>query len=201
MTQYLGFPHYGDEYKVMGLAPYGAPNQLDKMRRIVKLKGDGSFEIDLSFFKHHKEGVAYQWSDGNPVVGDLFSDKLEALLGPRRGKADELTQYHRDLARSVQAMYEEAFFHLLDADKKKTTRAGNALVEADGTFTLSTYTANDGAPQGEYLVTVVWPDPPRDARGRPGPNRLPERYAQPETSGLRARVADGPNEFTFELKR
>ena len=115
LTQYLGFPHYGDEYKVMGLAPYGAPNQLEKMRQIVKPKADGSFEIDLSYFRHHKEGVAYQWRDGNPVVGDLFSPKLESLFGPRRGKSDELTQYHRDLARSVQAMYEEAFFNLLDA--------------------------------------------------------------------------------------
>jgi carbamoyltransferase len=115
LTQYLGFPHYGDEYKVMGLAPYGAPNQLDAMRKIVKPRSDGSFEIDLRYFKHHKEGVAYQWSDGNPVVGDLFSPKLEELLGPRRGKSDELTQYHRDIARSVQAMYEEAFFNLLDA--------------------------------------------------------------------------------------
>ena len=115
LTQYLGFPNYGDEYKVMGLAPYGAPCHLDKMRKIVKLRGDGSFALDLSFFRHHKEKVDYQWRDGEPRVGQLFSDALVDLLGPQRNAGEDLTQYHRDLARSVQAMYEEAFFHLLNA--------------------------------------------------------------------------------------
>lgn len=115
LTQYLGFPHYGDEYKVMGLAPYGEPTRIDAMRKIVRLKGDGGFELDLGYFKHHREGTPYQWTDGIPEIGDLFSSELENLLGPRRRPGDELTQAHRDLARSVQAMYEEAFFNLLDA--------------------------------------------------------------------------------------
>ncbi|OQW77187.1 MAG: carbamoyltransferase [Proteobacteria bacterium ST_bin13] len=114
LTQYLGFPHYGDEYKVMGLAPYGAPTQVDKLRDIVKLKNDGSFALNLRYFTHHKQGVPYQWDGGIPMVGDLFSGALEELLGPRRGKDEQLRQSHRDLARSVQAIYEEAFFHLLD---------------------------------------------------------------------------------------
>lgn len=114
ITQYLGFPHYGDEYKVMGLAPYGQPTEIDKMRQIVKLEGDGGFSLDTRYFRHHKEGVAYSWDDGSPEVGDLFSDALEGLLGPRRAKDEPLTAYHHMLARSAQAMYEEAFFHLLN---------------------------------------------------------------------------------------
>lgn len=114
LTQYLGFPHYGDEYKVMGLAPYGEPKYLAEMRRIVQLQNDGSFRLNLDFFRHHKEKVDYEWENGEPHVGALFSDALPELLGPVRTKADELTQYHKDLARSVQAMYEEAFFHLLN---------------------------------------------------------------------------------------
>lgn len=114
LTQYLGFPHYGDEYKVMGLAPYGAPRFLDKMRRIVLLSDDGSFALDMRYFRHHKEKIAYEWSGGSPHVDVLFSPALEDLLGRARGKDDALTQEHRDIARSVQAMYEEAFFHLLD---------------------------------------------------------------------------------------
>src|SRR5690606_31586305 len=47
MTQFIGFPHYGDEYKVMGLAPYGEPRYLDEMRRIVRLRQDGRFTLDL----------------------------------------------------------------------------------------------------------------------------------------------------------
>jgi carbamoyltransferase len=114
ITQYLGFPHYGDEYKVMGLAPYGQPTRLDEMRRLVTLKADGRFELDLAYFRHHREQATYQWDGDQPASSDLFSPALEALLGPRRRSDAPLEQAHRDLARSAQAMYEEAFFHLLD---------------------------------------------------------------------------------------
>lgn len=114
MTQYLGFPHYGDEYKVMGLAPYGAPSELEKMRKIVKLKPKGLFELDLDYFTHHSEGVSMVWDDGEPKIGRVFSSKLLELFGPARSKEEPLTQYHKDLAASLQAMYEEAFFHLLE---------------------------------------------------------------------------------------
>jgi carbamoyltransferase len=113
LTQYLGFPHYGDEYKVMGLAPYGCPALLDAMRKILRLLPNGGFELDLKFFRHHREDTSYQWADGSPEFGDLFSPALEELLGPRRLPTDPLEDRHRDIARSAQAMYEEAFFHLL----------------------------------------------------------------------------------------
>ena len=112
MTQFIGFPYYGDEYKVMGLAPYGEPRFMKEMRQIVRLQDDGRFELNLDYFRHATENVAYTW-EGLPEVGKLFSDTLEGLLGPARAKGEELTQRHKDLARSIQAMYEEAFFHLL----------------------------------------------------------------------------------------
>jgi carbamoyltransferase len=114
MTQYIGFPHYGDEYKVMGLAPYGEPRFMDEMRQIVLLQDDGSFRLNMDYFVYHKEKVSYEWEDGSPHVGKLYSDKLAELLGPVRQKGEELTQRHKDIARSVQGMYEEAFFHLLN---------------------------------------------------------------------------------------
>ncbi len=114
LTQYLGFPNYGDEYKLMGLAPYGEPKFLPEMRQIVKLQGDGGFRLELDYFRHHKEKVEYEWDNGEPVVGSLWSPRLAELLGPARGREEELSQRHKDLARSVQAMYEEAFFHLLN---------------------------------------------------------------------------------------
>ena len=113
LTQYLGFPHYGDEYKVMGLAPYGQPSCLAQMRQIVRLKPDGTFELDLAYFRHHREKTAYAWEGGAPTFPDLFSEALEGLLGPRRQPDAPLEDRHRDIARSVQAMYEEAFFHLI----------------------------------------------------------------------------------------
>jgi carbamoyltransferase len=119
LTQYLGFPHYGDEYKVMGLAPYGSPSFLDKMREVVRLRPDGSFALDLQYFRHATERVEYEWESGSPSVGKLFTPRLETLLGPAR-KADEpMTDRHRDIARSIQAMYEEAFFNLLNALAKR----------------------------------------------------------------------------------
>jgi carbamoyltransferase len=114
ITQHLGFPHYGDEYKVMGLAPYGQPTRLEAMRKIVRLKAGGAFELNLDYFRHHREKIDYTWTGGEPAVGDLFSESLEALLGPRRAASEPLDDRHRDIARSAQAMYEEAFFHLLD---------------------------------------------------------------------------------------
>ncbi|MBG0811733.1 carbamoyltransferase [Methylosinus sp. H3A] len=114
ITQYLGFPHYGDEYKVMGLAPYGAPNYLPQMRLLLCLHGDGSFELALPYFRHHKEKIAFRWDDA-PAFADLFTPALEELLGPRRAPSAPLEERHRDIARSAQAMYEEAFFNLLNA--------------------------------------------------------------------------------------
>ena len=114
LTQFIGFNNYGDEYKVMGLAPYGKPVYIDQMRKILNLKTDGSFELNLDYFRHHREKIAYKWENGSPSVGTLFSSELEKLLGPARAKDEKLTQHHKDIAHSVQAMYEEAFFHLLN---------------------------------------------------------------------------------------
>jgi carbamoyltransferase len=127
LTQYLGFPHYGDEYKVMGLAPYGAPSVMAAMRDIVRLTPGGTFELDLTYFRHHRERVAYQWTDGSPEFGDLFSPALEKLLGPRRQPADPLEERHRDIARSVQAMYEQAFFHLIGTLQRRSGLTDIAL--------------------------------------------------------------------------
>ena len=81
LTQYLGFPRYGDEYKVMGLAPYGKPTFMDAMRKILLLEPDGSYKLDLFYFRHHKEQTAYQWTGGSPEFDNLFARSLEGLLG------------------------------------------------------------------------------------------------------------------------
>jgi carbamoyltransferase len=113
ITQYIGFPHYGDEYKVMGLAPYGAPIYLDKMGQIVKLRPDGSFELDLGYFLHHREQIPYHWENSAPSFDDVFSPALEDLLGPRRAKDAQIEQRHMDIACSAQTIYEKALLQLL----------------------------------------------------------------------------------------
>ena len=114
ITQYLGFWNYGDEYKVMGLSAYGKSCYLDKLREIVKLKKNGLFELDLSFFIHGEKGVEMVWENGIPTQGRLFSDKVVDLFGNPRLKEDEITNHHQDLAASMQAIYEEVFFHVLN---------------------------------------------------------------------------------------
>jgi carbamoyltransferase len=116
MTQFIGFPHYGDEYKVMGLAPYGEPRLVDLMKQIVRSRNDGTFELDLRFFRHASgEGANYQVKDGIPSGGRLWSEALAELLGPARDHAAPLEDRHRDIARSAQVTYENAFFNLLQA--------------------------------------------------------------------------------------
>ncbi len=120
MTQYLGFPHYGDEYKVMGLSSYGQPVFLDKIRRILKIKSGGKFELDLSYFHHHSNGISMTWADGEPQIGSVTSEKLQTLLGPSRKPNEPISDFHRNIAASAQVAYEEAFFHLLKTVFQKT---------------------------------------------------------------------------------
>jgi carbamoyltransferase len=130
LTQYLGFPHYGDEYKVMGLAPYGNALFSRAMGDIIKLHEDGHFELNLKCFRHAREKIEYEWDNGSPSVGTLFTSELEALLGPARKQSEPLEQKHRDIARSVQVAYEEAFFNLLNVLHKK--HGGDAVCVAGG---------------------------------------------------------------------
>jgi len=119
-TQFLGFPHYGDEYKVMGLAPYGNPQYVDKLKQVVKLRSDGTFELDLNYFTTTKGNIISYSDDHLLKVEILYSDKLNAVFGPPRNANEELTAYHKDLAASVQRYTEEIIFHLLNALHDKT---------------------------------------------------------------------------------
>jgi carbamoyltransferase len=119
LTQFIGFPHYGDEYKVMGLAPYGEPRFLDELRELLRIQGDGTFRLNLKYFRHHTDNVSYTWQDCAPEVGPLYRDELVDLLGKPRQPDKPLEQRHKDIARSTQAVYEKAFFALLQALHKQ----------------------------------------------------------------------------------
>ncbi|GAB3531543.1 carbamoyltransferase [Pontibacter brevis] len=119
-TQYLGFDKYGDEYKVMGLAPYGSPTMVDQLRDVLIFKDNGLFELNTKYFNHVKEGVQMSWEGGEPNIGPVFSGYMVEKFGPAKQKADELTQYHKDLAASVQRITEELIFHILNHLQKRT---------------------------------------------------------------------------------
>ncbi|MFO0592382.1 MAG: carbamoyltransferase C-terminal domain-containing protein [Polyangiaceae bacterium] len=121
MTQYLGFPRFGDEYKVMGMSAYGQPDEklMAKMRQVVRLTDDGGFELGLEYFQHHSKGIAMTWV-GEPKYDRIFSDKMIELFGPVRQKGEPVDDRILAIAACVQKRYEEAYFHMLSTASRLT---------------------------------------------------------------------------------
>jgi carbamoyltransferase len=119
-TQLLGFPHYGDEYKVMGLAPYGKPQYVDRLREVLQFRPDGLFRLDLRYFRSAKSGIISYGDDHIPVVAPLYSEFMIEKFGAPRKKEEPLSEYHKDLAASVQRVTEELIFHILTHLHKRT---------------------------------------------------------------------------------
>jgi carbamoyltransferase len=115
LTQFLGFSKYGDEFKVMGLAPYGKPMFAEKIRQLVQVSDEGDLCLDLSYFTHWSGGMTMTWNDGEPEIGRVFTPKLELLLGPARPTDAPLDERHEAIAASLQSVYEEAAFKILRA--------------------------------------------------------------------------------------
>jgi carbamoyltransferase len=113
ITQFLGFKKYGDEYKVMGLAPYGKPAYADAIQQLVHLSGDGLFTLALDYFRHWNGEVTMNWDAGEPTIPDVYTERLVGLLGPARQPDEAVTSRHQDLAASVQRVYEQCAFHVL----------------------------------------------------------------------------------------
>jgi carbamoyltransferase len=118
-TQLLGFPYYGDEYKVMGLAPYGTPKYVAKLRDVVLWKKGGLFELNLDYFRSASQGYV-EYENNIPIVHSLFGEKMIKVFGPVRKKEEALTQYHKDIAASVQRFTEETIFHILKGLHERT---------------------------------------------------------------------------------
>jgi carbamoyltransferase len=118
-TQFLGFPHYGDEYKVMGLAPYGEAKYIDKVKNVLKFLPNGLYSWHEDYFiQPTKAGFKYE--NHIPSVGNLYSPKFIEAFGAPRDKDEPLTQYHKDLAASVQRVTEELIFYILKHLKERT---------------------------------------------------------------------------------
>ena len=119
-TQLLGFPHYGDEYKVMGMAPYGEPVFVNQLQDVVELTSNGLFKLNLKYFRKGTQGIITYNEDHVPLVAPLFSELMIEKFGKPRSKEEELSTYHKNLAASVQRFTEEVIFHLLHQLHKAT---------------------------------------------------------------------------------
>ncbi len=154
VSQWLGFPKYGDEGKVMGLAPYGEPMYLDQMRQIVRVQRDGTFELNLDYFIIHTEGVTMSWEDGDPVLGNLYAPKLIDLLGEPRLPRGEITKQHQDVAASLQAMLEEAEFALV---RKLQRESGQKVICMAGGVALNSAFNGKVLPETDFDDIYIQP--------------------------------------------
>jgi carbamoyltransferase len=113
ICEFIGYKKYGDEGKVMGLAPYGKETYVKEIGKIVGAK-NGGFQLNLSYFKPLGSNQGMQvLSDGTVRLARHFSDKMEKLFGTPREPYSEITQRDMDLAYAMQHVFEEVFFHLL----------------------------------------------------------------------------------------
>lgn len=100
-TSFLGFRVNEDEYKVMGLAAHGKPVYMDKIYQIIDVKDDGSFELDMEYFSYRESFR-------------MWSSKFEKLFGNPRPPREKITQYHKNIAASIQKLCEEMYFKILN---------------------------------------------------------------------------------------
>ncbi len=119
-TQFLGFLNFGDEYKVMGLAAYGKPVFCDEIRKMVFLKKNGKFELNLDYFMQHRGHSRIRWEGGKPEQDILYSQKWEQALGPIRRPDQPLSGRDKNIAASLQVVTEEIYSHILNHLYKKT---------------------------------------------------------------------------------
>ena len=118
-TQFLGFPKYGDEYKMMGLSAYGEPRFAEEVRLVVRTQDD-QCRLNLDYFTHHSKGVEMTWYGGEPALGPVFSHKMAEKFGAPRVPRSEIQQRDKDIAASVQLVLEENYFALLNFVQKQT---------------------------------------------------------------------------------
>jgi carbamoyltransferase len=125
-TQFLGFPKYGDEYKMMGLSAYGEPRFAEQVRLVVRTERD-QCRLNLDYFTHHSKGVEMTWNGGEPSLGAVFSHRMAEEFGDPRVPRSKIRQRDMDLAASVQLVLEENYFALLNYVQKQTGAAAVCL--------------------------------------------------------------------------
>ena len=118
-TQFLGFPNYGDEYKMMGLGAYGEPRFVPQIRQLIRTERD-QIRLNLDYFRHHTDGIQMTWRAGQPQVSPVYSRRFVEVFGAPRIPRSEITQTHKDLAASVQAVLEDCYIALLRFVQKES---------------------------------------------------------------------------------
>jgi carbamoyltransferase len=112
-TQFLGFPYYGDEYKVMGLSPYGTPSFLEEIQKIIRVGKKNILEWDESYFD--LDGGIISYDNNMPQVSQIFNQKkFELIFGKTRKKGENIEKRHQDIAASLQRHTETLIFGIVE---------------------------------------------------------------------------------------
>jgi carbamoyltransferase len=114
LCQFIGFDEFGEEYKVMGLAPYGEDRYSEQMRELVRLDDRLWYRLSVGYFGMHEGRESGAMDDRQRIImGRLYTDRLIDLLGQPRKRSDPLTQREKDISRSTQVRFEAAAVHCL----------------------------------------------------------------------------------------
>ena len=172
-----------------------------------KLRGMRYGEFDhVAWITVKKEGAPII---ANVLLDGIYPENLKKSITAEEG----VVIYNRKPTQPVRgkvtfdgapAANAQIVFWRFDPDPKKKesyVRVTDALVEADGTFAVSTYVANDGLPEGDYKVSITLRNPPIEPTGKLGKNLLPEKYATAPMSDLTAKVKAGANVIYFSLNK
>jgi len=164
ITQFLGFWNYGDEYKVMGMAPYGNARFVDKIGELIAGDSKGGFTLNRKYFTHFTGMLEMKWKGGAPEIGPLFTPQLESLLGPARQRNEEVSQQHKDIAASLQAGYEQIFSSQLTALYEEYPSENLCIAGGCGMNSVANGKARVSGP----FKNIYIPPQPGDAGGAVG---------------------------------
>jgi carbamoyltransferase len=163
MTQFLGFKHFGDEYKVMGLAPYGKPLYFQKIKNNLFKKTKLFFELNQNFFMHNNINFKYQ-NEISENINNLYNDNLSLLFKEDIQNSDTLENFKKNFASSTQKIFEFFFDNILNYISKKNFSKN--LVYAGGCALNSS--ANNILVSKKYFENFFIPVAPGDNGGAIG---------------------------------
>ncbi|MDA7470774.1 carbamoyltransferase [Candidatus Pelagibacter ubique] len=161
ITQYLGFPNYGDEYKMMGLAAFGQPTKYDELKKILFKDTLNPNKMNINYFNHHSNSFVYSFV-GTPKQSELLNGKFNEIFNLKRTKEEKILQEHMDLAASAQKLFEEIIFDLL----KKYKNISKNLILSGGCAMNSV--ANGHLVKKDIFENIFIPYAPGDGGGSIG---------------------------------
>jgi len=163
MTQFLGFKNYGDEYKIMGLAPYGKPLYFEKIKNNLFKESKLFFKLNQKFFIHNDINFKYQ-NKITENITDIYNDKLDLLFKEDLEKSDTLENFKKNFASSTQKIFEHFFEKILNYISSKNYSPN--LVYAGGCALNSS--ANNILTSKKYFENFFIPMAPGDNGGAIG---------------------------------